>query len=163
MDNSILQLYDTYSENVYRLALSYLGSVADAEDVVQNLFLKIIQNSICIPAGNEKAYLLTAAANMCKNQLKSANRRKNICFDDEKAGIFEQVYTMEEGDIVTCMQQLPEKYRAVIHLHYYEGYTFQEIAKMLHISKSAVSMRIHRGRDALKKMLVEDFCWEELT
>ncbi|MGN0389968.1 MAG: RNA polymerase sigma factor [Wujia sp.] len=162
-EHLILQLYDTYAENVYRLALSYLGQTADAEDIVQNVFLKMLQIEPRIPQGCEKAYLLTIAANMCKNQLKSAHRRKAVSFDDSKVETGECAYTMDEGDIVACMQQLPEKYRIAIHLHYYEGYTFEEIAGMLHISKSAVSMRVHRGRDGLKKMLTEDFCWEELT
>ena len=111
---------------------------------VQNVFLKMLQIEPRIPQGSEKAYLLTIAANMCKNQLKSAHRRKAVSFDDSKAETGECAYTMDEGDIVACMQQLPEKYRVAIHLHYYEGYTFEEIAGMLHISKSAVFHAIQK-------------------
>ncbi len=123
---------------------------------MQNLFLKLIQKSILPPEGNEKSYLLKATANMCKNQLKSANRKRKVCLDNINE-VEKHTNTMDNGDIVDYMQILPKKYRIVIHLHYYEGYTFEEIGRMLHISKSAVSMRIHRGRDTLKQMLLNDF------
>ena len=149
----LLELYDAYSDNVFRLALSFLGNTADAEDIVQNVYTKLIDKSPHIKKGSEKSYLLTMTANMCRNNLKSASKRLNTSYDEldrEPAGY---VFNMEEQTMYDSINNLSDTYRSVLYLHYYEGYTFKEIARMLHMSTSAVSMRVSRGREELKKIL----------
>ena len=146
----LLELYDTYSNNVFRLAMSFLGNTADSEDIVQNVYTKLIEKSPHISKGKEKSYLLTMTANMCRNHLKSAANRLSSS-DSIVSG-----FNIEEQSMYEALGKLPDSYRTVLYLHYYEGYTFGEIAKILHLSPSAVSMRVSRGRKELKEILKEE-------
>ncbi len=172
----LLELYDTYSDNVFRLAMSFLGNTADSEDIVQSVFTKLLEKSPHISKGKEKSYLLTMTANMCRNHLKSAAHRLNTSYeklicdipegnlmdgaDNElQSGIssgFRDGLSLEEQDMFEALSRLPDTYRTVLYLHYYEGYKLVEIAKMLYISSSAVTMRISRGRKELKEILKEE-------
>ena len=78
----LLELYDTYSNNVFRLAMSFLGNTADSEDIVQNVYTKLIEKSPHISKGKEKSYLLTMTANMCRNHLKSAANRLSSSYEE---------------------------------------------------------------------------------
>lgn len=151
--DKLMKMYDLYSENVYRLALSYTGCVADAEDIVHNVFLKVFEKHIDIDAGKEKSYLLTVTANMCRNHLRSARVKRSVSYEESEHENVNASFDDEEADLYEAMGRLPEKYRVVLYLHYYEGYTFREIARLLHITSSAVSMRLHRGREMLRAEL----------
>ena len=141
----LLELYDTYSNNVFRLAMSFLGNTADSEDIVQN-----------ISKGKEKSYLLTMTANMCRNHLKSAANRLSSSYEELSSDSIVSGFNIEEQSMYEALGKLPDSYRTVLYLHYYEGYTFGEIAKILHLSPSAVSMRVSRGRKELKEILKEE-------
>lgn len=147
----ILDLYDLYSRMVYRLAFSYLRQAQDAEDAVQAIFIKLIEGNAQAEAGKERAFLTRVTINYCKDALRSAWKRKIEPLDDTI--VFEQ---KEDRELFDAIMSLPAKYRIVVHLHYYEGYTFPEIAEFVKISSSAVSMRIHRARKILKDKLRED-------
>lgn len=147
----VANLFGQYGDDVFRLALSYLGNRPDAEDVCQNVFLKLVGSGVTLLPGKEKAWLLTCTANACKNHLKSFWRRnvgeleESIPFRTEKdRGLYEAVMA------------LPAKYRAVIHLYYFEGYDQGEIGDILHISRTAVQTRMSRARAMLKKELSDD-------
>ena len=146
----LLELYDTYSNNVFRLAMSFLGNTADSEDIVQNVYTKLIEKSPHISKGKEKSYLLTMTANMCRNHLKSAANRLSSSYEELSSD------SIVSGFMYEALVKLPDSYRTVLYLHYYEGYTFGEIAKILHLSPSAVSMRVSRGRKELKEILKEE-------
>lgn len=159
----VLQLYEQYSDDLYRFAYAYLGYGEDAEDVVQQVFLKLIKNNISISIGKEKAYLMSMTANTCKDLLKSGSVRKKMAFEDIY-GTVKETFSSEEFNLIGVMKELPEKYRAALHLHYFEGYTIKEISKILKCSSSAVSMRLTRGRKILKDLLVkEELEWEKST
>lgn len=153
--DKVLKLYDLYSENVYRLACSYTGSAADAQDIVQDVFLKLLQKNIKISEGKEKAYLMQMTANACRDHLRTASIRKNVPYEEylasERGGL-----SREGSDLLHSLSLLPDNYRAVIHLHYYEGYTLKEISQILKLSVSAVSMRLTRGREMLRELIKED-------
>ena len=136
----LLELYDNYSDNAFRLAMSFLGNIADSEDIVQNVYTNI----------------LTMTANMCRNHLKSAANRLNSSYEELANDDLTSGFNMEEQSMFAAINRLPDTYRTALYLHYYEGYSFKEIAKMLHLSVSAVSMRISRGRDQLKEFLKEE-------
>ena len=146
----VLRLYDAYAQDVFRLALSYLHSRQEAEDVCQSVFVKLLSCRKPPDAGKEKPWLLTCAANACKDALRSWKRRRTqtqdapVVFADEK-----------ERELWAAVQTLAPKYRAVVHLYYYEGYAQDEIAQILNLSRTAVQTRMSRARDKLKEVLRE--------
>ncbi len=146
----IATLYDQYSKDVYRLALSWLHSAHDAEDILQSVFLKLIDKNITLFPGKEKAWLLTCTANACKNHLHSFWQRNTQALDDKIT-----LPTNEDRSLWEAVGRLKPIYRAVIHLYYYEGYQQDEIAKILGISRTAVQTRMQRAREHLKKELNE--------
>ena len=150
-DTELLELYDQYSAMVYRIAVSYLRQPQDAEDAVQAIFMKLIEGKAQPEAGKERAFLASITINYCKDVLRSVWKRRVVPIDEEIE--FEQE---EDHDLFYAVMKLPDKLRIVVHLHYYEGYSFAEIASFLKISSSAVSMRLHRARNTLKDKLKED-------
>ena len=144
----VARLYDAYAQDVFRLALSYLYSSQDAEDICHSVFLTLVEKDITLFPGSEKAWLLKCAANACKDQLRSfwrQNReelKENMVFSDR-----------QDRELWAVVGQLPPKYRAVVHLYYYEGYTQEEIAKILGITRTAVQTRMQRARQQLEKEL----------
>lgn len=150
----VIRLYDMYSDSIFKLAYSYVGSMQDAEDIVQNIFLKLIQKDIHISIGKEKSYLLTMAVNACKDLMKSAGQKLAVPFEEvttDKAIM--NTFTEEESGLFEALKNLPEDYRVTIHLHYFEGYKVKEIARILKVSQSAVTMRLTRGRNMLSDLL----------
>ena len=144
----VTKLYDTYAQDVFRLALSYLYNHQDAEDICHSIFLTLIEKNITLFPGSEKAWLLKCAANACKDQLKSFWKKnrgelsENLVFTDDK-----------DRELWAVVGTLPPKYRVVIHLYYYEGYNQEEIAKILGITRTAVQTRMQRARKLLEKEL----------
>lgn len=143
--------YDAYGAMVYRLAMVYLGRHADAEDVTQEVFVKLLYKAPIFADGeHEKRWLLRVTANLCRDQLKGFWRKK--------AAALEQDYPIDDPDtfeLADAVVRLPEQYKAPIHLHYYEGYSVAEIADILKLSQPAVKMRLKRGREQLKLEMEE--------
>ena len=153
-ESEVIRLYDIYSDSIFKLAYSYVGSMQDAEDIVQNIFLKLIQKDIHISIGKEKSYLLTMTVNSCKDFMKSAGQRLAVPFEEVTADkAVMNAFTEEESGLFEALKNLPEDYRVTIHLHYFEGYKVKEIAKILKVSQSAVTMRLTRGRNMLADLL----------
>ena len=144
----VAKLYDAYAQDVFRLALSYLYNRQDAEDVCHSVFLTLVEKDITLFPGSEKAWLLKCTANACKDQLKSfwkQNREElkdNMVFADS-----------QDRELWAMVGQLSPKYRAVVHLYYYEGYSQEEIANILGITRTAVQTRMQRAREQLGKEL----------
>lgn len=148
---ALADLFRQYGDDVFRLAYSYLGNRTDAEDVCQSVFLKLAEGKTALLPGREKAWLLTCAANLCKSQLRSFWRR-NVGELDESVPFREE----SDREVWDAVMALPPKYRAVVHLYYWEGYGQGEISDILHISRTAVQTRMSRARDMLKKELSDD-------
>lgn len=147
------ELYDRQINRVYRLALLLLGSVADAEDVAQTVFLKIWEkNPKFRDADHETAWLLTTTRNQCRDLQKSAYRKKRASLEDapEKAVSFA---SNADNEIWQALQSLPEKYRVVLYLYYYEGYPVKELSVLLGRRESTLQTRLATGRKLLKKSL----------
>lgn len=159
-EKELLAIFNIHYNMIYRIALSYTCSVQDAEDIVQTVFLKLIEKNPKLEFGKERAWLTQVTVNACKDLLKSFWKRKMDSWEDalHDTMVFMQE---EESELFYAVMKLPTKYRVVVHLHYYEGYTFEEISKLLKISVSAVSMRMHRARNRLKQNLKEG-CYEGL-
>ena len=149
----VLELFDQYHDMVYRLALSCTKSRQDAEDVVQTVFLKLLDGKSPPPRpGKERAWLAQVTVNASRDLLRAFWRRRTEPLDESIP--FEDP---QESELFSAVMALPPKYRAAVHLHYYEGYTLEEIAGLLHISPSAVSMRLHRARKLLRSSLEDDY------
>ncbi len=156
-NENLLTLYEKYSNSVFRLALSYTHSVQDAEDITQAVFMKLIEKCPHFLPDKEKAWLTKVTVNTCKDLLKSHWKQKYDALDEISENVIWDM-TPNEYDVFHAVMNLPIKYRIVVHLHYYEGYSFREIANILKITTSAVSMRLHRAREILKNTLSrEDF------
>lgn len=147
----IAELYEAYAKDVYRLALSWLRSTHDAEDILQNVFLKLLDKNVTVFTGGEKAWLLTCTANACKDHLRAFWQRSTQALDDKI-----MAPTDEDRSLWEAIGKLKPIYRAVIHLYYYGGYRQDEIAKILGISRTAVQTRMQRARVILKKELNEN-------
>ena len=146
----IAKLYEAYAQDVFRLALGYLHSPQDAEDICQSVFLKLLDRKINLLPEKEKTFLLTCTANACKNFLKSFWRRSIQPLDESIPCPAD-----DDHSLWMAVGNLPPKYRAVIHLYYYEGYSQEEIAQILKISRTAVGTRMSRAREQLKKELTQ--------
>lgn len=138
--------YDAYGAMVYRLATVYLGRRADAEDVTQEVFCRLLWRAPAFRDGeHEKRWLLQVTANLCKDQLKGFWRKRAAALEADIPA-----ERPEDRGVLEAILALPEAYRAPIHLHYYEGYSVAEVADILKLSQSAVKMRLKRGREQLK-------------
>ena len=146
-----------YSDAVYRAAVHNCRCTADAEDVVQDVFEKLLHYEGCFESEEHlKAWLLRVAGNLSKNRLSYNARRETDELKDEL--IAEQ---REDLSFVwEAVKSLPEKYRAVIHLFYYEGCSVREIARILQRNEATVRSHLTRGRAALKEVLKEAYDFE---
>ena len=147
------RLAATYSDAILRLSYTYLKNTYDAQDICQNVFVKLLtQPKEFASAEQEKAYILRMAANACKDLLKSP-WRKRICALDECMEVLAP--ETPDGSVLAAVNQLPASYRAVIYLFYFEGYQAAEIGKILGIPTATVHTRLARGRQKLKPFLEE--------
>lgn len=156
----INSLVDKYGNMVLRLSYTYLKSQADAEDTVQDVFLKIIEiKPVFNDDEHEKRWIIKTTVNMCKNKLKVFWRKKVSPLDDIKDIPCFDDYAADSY-VLQAVMSLPEKYRIVIHLYYYEKYSTPEIASLL--AKNVVTVRsiLHRARERLKIILKEDYDFE---
>ena len=147
------ELYDRQITRVYKLALVLLGSVADAEDVAQTVFLKIWEkNPKFHDVNHETAWLLTTTRNLCRDLQKSYYRKHRTAIEDapEKAVSFA---SNADNEIWQALQSLPEKYRVVLYLYYYEGYPLKELSILLGRGISTLQTRLATGRKLLKEGL----------
>ena len=136
---------------VYRLALSYTGNHYDAQDICQEVFLRLMRWKDRIKTGSERAWLTKVTVNCCKNLHTSYGRIHTRELLETDA-----VSQPEEGDLSDIIKSLPPEYRVVVYLFYYEEYSTKEIAKLLRISQSAVTTRLQRARSQLRQKLEEE-------
>lgn len=145
-----------YGDMVYRMAYIQVKNRDIADDIYQEVWLKLIRQKTYIEPGEHlKAWLLRMTINCCKDYWKSAWVQKIVGgIEEEKEADLEiSVENGIENEITECVQRLPQKYRAVIHLYYYEDYSQKEIANMLGMKENTVASLLKRGRERLKKMI----------
>ena len=136
---------------MYRLCYSYLGSAADAEDATQATFMKLVDKPRTFKDHeHEKAWLLACAANVCKDELKSARRKRA---GDMPADVVDPQSHAESSNVLDAVLALPEQYKDCVYLHYYEGYKTDEIASMTNTPPSTIRNRLSEARKLLKASL----------
>ena len=142
-----------YIDTVYRVALNYIKSPSDADDITQNVFLKLLQEKKPFADDDHvKHWLIRVTVNECKNLVRSRWWRAESI--EEYAGqlVFD---SQAQSDLFHMVMALPRKYRLPIYLHYYEGYSTQEIGQLLKLPKNTVCTQLKRGRELLKESLQE--------
>ena len=141
-----------YSDMVYRLAFARTGNTADAEDVYQEVFLRYLRSDPQFTSEeHRKAWLLRVTVNCCKKLHRSFWRRNTVALSEAIPA-----RNPEEGELLELLKGLPEKYRAVLHLYYYEGYQTAEIGEILGRSEVWARVRFYRGKGELTKLLGGD-------
>jgi RNA polymerase sigma-70 factor (ECF subfamily) len=149
-ETEFTEVYGRHADMVYRLCVMYLKRSADAEDAAQSVFLKLLQADAAFnDPQHERAWLITAARNHCKDVLKSAwnTRRADT---EALPELVAEVRGQETGEAFERLLALPEKYRTVLYLYYVEEYSVREISKMLSRGESAIQSQLMRGRQKLK-------------
>ena len=145
------RLVETYSDLILRLSYTYLNHTQDAQDICQTVFLKLWEKAPAfVSPDHERAWIIRTTANTCKDLLKSYWRKTTAPLEAAAAVPAPQP---EEGSLLAAVNLLPPQYRAVIYLHYYEGYAAKEIAALLGKTPAAVASLLHRGRLRLKTLL----------
>ncbi len=143
------EAYEEYKKLVYRLALARTGDVNDAEDILQEVFYRYIRKKPDFANGEHgKAWFIKVTINCTKSFFNSAYRKHRASLEEELKS-----EDMEIDTTLSVVLSLPQKYRTVIHLYYYEDYSIKEIASLLQCSENTVKTRLARGRERLKKAL----------
>lgn len=151
-EETICRLVREYSEMLLRLACTRLSSVSDAEDAVQEVFLRLLTAPVSFrDAGHEKAWLIRATLHRASD-IRRRRDRGNLPLEETA----QQAAPEPEPSLLQAVQSLPEKYGAVIHLYYYEGYSIKEIGTLLGLPAATVGTRLARGRDRLRELLKEE-------
>ena len=146
----IKEVYDRQSRTIYHLAMTYLKNTADAEDVVQNVFVNYIKNKPEFKSlEHEKAWFIVATKNHCKNLLKNFWKSKV-----DMGEIPESNYEEKEEDslLLDKIMELPVKYREVLYLYYYEEYSIREISELLSRKESTIQTQLAAARQKLKNI-----------
>jgi RNA polymerase sigma factor (sigma-70 family) len=152
-DEYIQYVLNKYSKALIRLAFTYSKNLADAEDIVQDVFVSLIKRGSGFDnEEHEKAWLIRVTINKSKNVLKSTWNRTKAPLEEDISYL-----PQEESEILTVVLNLPAKYRTVIHLFYYENYAMNEIAGMLGKKPATIGTWLSRGRKLLKANLEGGF------
>ena len=148
---NIGEIYERHYDMIYRVSFSYLKNTEDTKDIISEIFLKLMQTKPDFKnAEHEKAFLLRTAINLCKNFLKNW-RRKNENIDDYVDLAGENPFS--EDEMLKIILNLPGRYKYVVHLYYYEGYSTDEIAKILKKPHSTIRYHLQEARKLLKGVL----------
>ena len=147
-------VYDKYADMLYRLALSHTQNREDAEDAVQDVFTKYIATSPRFSdEEHERAWLVRVTVNRCHDLVRRGKIRTHDSLDDITDLPSEE---SPASGVLKTLSELPEKYRTTIALHYLDGFSGEEVSRMLGISLSAAKMRLSRGRELLKNLLTDE-------
>jgi len=145
---------EVYMDTVFRVALNFLKRPDAADDVTQNVFLRLLRSEPTFESDDHlKHWLIRVTINECKRYVTMPwNRTESLeDFADSLAA-----ESPESADVYRLVMRLPRNYRMAVYLHYYEGYSTKEVADMMKRPQSTVCTWLERGRKKLKKMLLED-------
>lgn len=154
-NEEISDAINKYADMIKRICMVYLKNREDTEDVFQNVFMKYaLSSAVFENLEHEKAWLIRVAINACKDYLKSFFRSRTVPLDE----LIEQPAQVSDDDrfVLEAVLSLPIKYRRVVYLHYYEGYTAPEIAKILHKNTNTVYTLLTRSKKLLRERLGDD-------
>lgn len=144
-----------YLDCIYKVAVNGCKNYTDAEDVVQNTFIKLWEKENTFENDDHaRKWLIRVAVNECNSLWRSPWKRRVTSLDEVKK---EPVFsTPEKSELYYAVKELPARYRQIVHLYYYEDYNVKEIADIMSLSETAVQTRLLRARQKLKEKLKED-------
>ena len=152
-DLEYTSLVEEYLDSIFRIALNYTKEAADAQDIAQEVFLKLYRENRYFESREHcKHWLIRVTINECKKWARSPWRR-HVSLDASMASMPEK---QEHKELLRHVLVLPEKYSVPIYLHYYEGYSTQQIADMMGIPKGTVCTNLDRGRRMLRLQLEKE-------
>ena len=149
------RLVSAYLDNIYRVAVNGCKNYADAEDVVQNTFIKLLEREeVFEDDAHARKWLIRVAVNECNSLWRTPWKLHTVSIEEMGQ---EPVFTsLEKSDLYYAVRELPVKYRQIVHLYYFEDYSTKEIAQIMKLSETAVQTRLLRARQKLKEKLKED-------
>lgn len=151
---NLQELFERQHRRVYRIAMMMLNNTSDAEDAVQNIFMKYIEKGIeFTDEEHEKAWFITVTKNYCKDQLKAYWNRQVDMGEIPETSMPEEE---EEGELIEQIKKLPDKYQEIIYLYYYEEYSVKEMAQMLERNESTIQTQLAVARKKLKKFIEKE-------
>jgi len=146
VDNAV----DKYADMVYRIAFTQMKNKADADDIFQEVFLKLCKSAVVFETDEHiKAWLIKVTVNTCRKSFASPWHKKMVEMPEDLK--YEDAY--KDFEVVPAVQSLPSKYRTVIHLFYFEDMSIADIAKALKSTAGAVKSQLSRARDLLRTTL----------
>jgi len=150
-EHRFADIYERHASMLYRVCFSYMKNAADTEDIVSDVFVKLISRDVRFQSSeHEKAWLLRIAINLCKDTLKHWWRRRESIDDYYGLESKEHFY---EDDALRAVMELPERLKAATYLYYYEGYNTAEISNILRKPQSTILYHLHIARKLLKEVL----------
>ena len=152
--DGIESVIHTYGNTLYRLSFVMLGNESDAEDAVQEAFIKYMQKAPRFEStDHEKAWLITVTSNQCRDILRFRKRHPQI----DLVRLNEPISHSSDSGILEALMALPEKFRLVLTLYYVEEYRIDEIARIIGKTSSAVKMRLQKGRKLLEEVYRKEY------
>lgn len=152
-DREIVRIVETYSDMLLRIALNRVNSIAEAEDVVQSTFERLMKRQPRFEnREHEKAWLIKTAIRICIDEARKNARHASVPLNEEIAA----AYSEESFELLDTIRQLPEKDRDAVYLYYYEEYAVREIAKILGEREGTTRSRLSRARQKLRTIMEGD-------
>ena len=148
----IMQIYTEYGDRLYAAAFNICRQRQDAEDAVQEALLRLFRTEKEFASGEHiKAWLIRVTINVAKSMYTSFWHKNRVAYEE----YMDEIAFADEADrdLMEVVLSLPEKYRIIVHLYYYEGYKTREIAEILQLSENTVKTRLVQSRKILKKKL----------
>ncbi|MCR5539554.1 MAG: sigma-70 family RNA polymerase sigma factor [Ruminococcus sp.] len=157
-EQHLREVMDRHGNRILRLAYSYVHNMQDAEEILQDTLIKLLDSAPDFESDeHEKAWLIRVAANLSKNRIEYNKLRDTDELNDELVAEQREDLTF----VWEAVKELPDNYREVIHLFYEEGYQTDEIAKILGETGANIRTRLKRARTKLKEILKEEYDFGE--
>lgn len=153
------ELYEQFATDVLRVCYFYIGDRQKAEDICQDVFVKLLTSKPELKTGSEKAWLLKVALNRCRDTWRGAWFKRVVLGSPafELIPAPDQFGKVDDTEqIMSAVNQLPPDFKEIVLLHYYQGYGVNEISEMLSLPEGTVSSRLSRSRKRLEKLLKGD-------
>ena len=148
-EKQYIEIVEKYADMIYRIAYQKVLNRYDAEDIVQDVFVKLLSNkSYFRDEEHMKAWLIRVTINLCINYNKSLARQKTVSVEQ-----LDIPFTQQETGVLEELYLLPEDERNILYLYYYEGYKIREIAKILRQKQNTINSKLTRARNKLKKIM----------
>ena len=152
-ERTIVQIVETYSDMLLRIAINRVRSMSEAEDIVQAVYLRLMTRQPRFKSPeHERAWLIRTAINLCLDYHKSASRRTSVPLNDDIAAAQPE----ENAEVLEAVWRLPERDRYIVYLYYYEELPVKEIASLLDEQTGTITSRLSRARKKLKLLLKGD-------